>query len=240
MLNAQHTPNYGGITLYGDYYDFEQLYEAIHTLVGDEDQCPASYENVRIYILSLCYDLRHAFMGHREGTFVDNGMTENTLKFMNMAGTTKNIYLSFNTLYPQILFTIAALNDFIQMREREVNHPEWDTIITSIRQFQATIIQSLEEVLSPHAFKMMVNNMNHWSVDFSNYYVQYIDQLNIRFLNWDREKRVKNISVMAKRIVEKGTEYQNIREKIDELSRAENIPVSDITFNEDYPNDIDW
>ncbi|ALX50031.1 DUF6904 family protein [Lentibacillus amyloliquefaciens] len=239
MLKAEHTPNYAGITLYGDFHDFEQLYEALHDIVGEEGEHPP-YEEVRLYILSFCYYLRHAFMGHRESAFVDNGMTEDTMKFMNIAGSTKNIYFSFNTLYPQMLFTIGALNDFIRIRGKKLKHPALDRTITTLRQLQAAVIQSLEETLSQHAFKMMMNNMNHWLADFGNYYVQYIDQLNIRFIEWDKEKRKKNISVMAKRIFEKGKEYQSIKQEIDEVAREENVPVSEIHFAGEYPEEIDW
>ncbi|QKY70329.1 hypothetical protein [Lentibacillus sp. CBA3610] len=239
MLKAEHTPNYAGITLHGDVYDFEQLYEAIHDIVGEEGEYPP-YEQVRLYILSFCYDLRHAFMGDRESIFVDNGMTEDMMTLLNMVGSTKNIYFSFNTLYPQMLFTIAALNDFIERRERILKHPAQDRTITTLRQFQAAVTQSLEETLSQHAFKMMLNNMFHWLVDFDNYYAQYIDQLNIRFLEWDKEKRKKNISIMAKRIVEKGKEYQNVKQGIDEVAREANVPVSEIRFTGEYPDEIDW
>lgn len=66
MLQIANTPNYAGIKVTGDFHDFDQLYEALHEIVGNEDENLAYY-NARLRVLGLCYDLRHANMG----TWVD-------------------------------------------------------------------------------------------------------------------------------------------------------------------------
>lgn len=37
MIYVKNTPNSTGVAIYGDYLDFENLYEALHSVVGDED-----------------------------------------------------------------------------------------------------------------------------------------------------------------------------------------------------------
>lgn len=54
-----------GVAIYGDFMDFETLYEQLHEIVGDEEDFPAYYD-ARIRVLGVCYDLRHALMGDRE------------------------------------------------------------------------------------------------------------------------------------------------------------------------------
>ena len=44
MIFAKNTPNNTGIAIYGDFMDFENLYEALHNVVGDEDELIGYYE----------------------------------------------------------------------------------------------------------------------------------------------------------------------------------------------------
>ncbi len=37
MLFIRNTPNNVGVAIYGDYNDFEGLYEALHDIVGEEE-----------------------------------------------------------------------------------------------------------------------------------------------------------------------------------------------------------
>ncbi|MEW9674265.1 hypothetical protein [Ammoniphilus sp. 3BR4] len=83
MIFATNTPNSMGIAIYGDYMDFEELYEALHAIVGEEGEFP-SYDTPRLRVLGVCYDIRHALMGDREIEFVDNGMDEEKKKRMGV------------------------------------------------------------------------------------------------------------------------------------------------------------
>ncbi|WP_407081839.1 DUF6904 family protein, partial [Psychrobacillus antarcticus] len=62
MISMQNTPNRLGVTTTGDFQDFEELYEALHTIVGEEMEY-IHYDAVRIRVLGVCYDIRHALMG---------------------------------------------------------------------------------------------------------------------------------------------------------------------------------
>ena len=73
MIFVKNTPNNTGVAIHGDHMDFENLYDALHTVTGNEDEFVA-YEAARIRVLGVCYDIRHALMGDREIEFVDNGM----------------------------------------------------------------------------------------------------------------------------------------------------------------------
>jgi hypothetical protein len=64
MIYVENTPNNTGVAVYGDHRDFEGLYEALHDIVGNEDEF-VNHEVVRIRVLAVCYDLRHAMMGDR-------------------------------------------------------------------------------------------------------------------------------------------------------------------------------
>ncbi|HBG00470.1 MAG TPA: hypothetical protein DDW87_02690, partial [Firmicutes bacterium] len=79
----------------------------------------------------------------------------------------------------------------------------------------------------------------HW-VSFHHYITQYVDVLNERFLALDAEKRVKNISIMVKRLVEQDDEYQQYRAAITKAARTHDCPTHDIDLDIDYPDEIDW
>lgn len=239
MLQVSNTPNYAGIKVTGDFHDFDQLYDALHKIVGDEDENPA-YFNARLHVLSLCYDLRHANMGGRDYVYVNHGIDSETMKWMGIVGSEKNLYLSFDSYYPETLFIVMTLNDFISIYKSKKKHPDWDLNIATVRKFQASVIENLRETLPPQTFTVMLKNMNNEWNHFDNYFTQYLDQLNIRFLKWNKEKRLKNISIMAKRIAEQGTEYQKAKRQILEVAEEEGIHPNQIQYYEKYPDEIDW
>jgi len=83
MIFVKNTPNNTGVAIYGDYMDFESLYEAMHEVVGDEEEF-VSHDSARTRVLGVCYDLRHAMMGDREVEFVDNGLDKDKMKLLQV------------------------------------------------------------------------------------------------------------------------------------------------------------
>jgi Domain of unknown function (DUF6904) len=64
--------------------------------------------------------------------------------------------------------------------------------------------------------------------------------LNIRYLNIeDKEERAKTLSIIVKRMTEKGKEYQEIERDVREMAIAHNCSIQDISLIEDYP-DVEW
>lgn len=239
MLNVNITPNCAGLQVDGDFYDFDQLYIALHEIVGEEDEY-TEYSAVRIRVLGFCYDLRHANMGDRKVVHVDNGLTNEILKYHGIVGVKKNLYLSFNTYLPEILFITMALNDFIKLYEKKVKHPIWNETIATVRILQSKITGCLEKILTPHKFKMMMNTINPYWQDYVNYATQYLDLLNIRFLDWDSEKRLKNINIIAKRLAEKGEEYQSVKKDVYEAAVKNDTHPNEMELKIDYPEEINW
>lgn len=239
MIQINHTPNYAGVIITGDYYDLDELYEALHEVVGKEGEYEA-YHDARIRVLGFCYDLRYAKMGGREYQYLDHGIDENGMKMMGIVGTTRNLYLSFHVLYPEMLFVTMALNNFIDIRKRKLKHPDWDGTIAIVRKFQATFINSLHDIISERRFNMMVNNMNAYGLDFSNYFTQYLDFLNIRYLEWDKDNRLQNISRIAKWLAEHGKEYQETKAAVIDTAQRLGGHPSDYRPRDEYSDDVDW
>ena len=249
MIFVKTTENYTGVTIYGDQMDFESLYEALHTIVGDEDEF-VDFDSTRIRILGVCYDLRHALMGDREVEFVDNGIDDEKKRHMSVLAPEKNIYFKINVLWPEILFVIMALNDFICLYAKKKSKKSydvlndkqniWDESISIVRVFQAAIAKNIKGTVSAASFSRMINLMNKYTRWFGNYTWQYLDILNCRFIDMDREKRLKSIPTMAKRIVEFGEEYKKIKVEIAAAAKQYNTHEDNIKPPVDYPEDIEW
>ena len=249
MITIESTPNHAGVTIKGDFSDFHQLYDALHEVVGDEEEYPSHYE-ARLRVLALCYDLRHAFMGDRGVAFVSNGLDDETKRWHGVVAPDKNVHLTFNVLWPELLFYTMALNDFARLHARKLsksgyNYFEdknviWDASLAQIRLFQAAVFECIQQTVPSTVLGRLKNMMFGYSVSFERYTTQYLDVLNIRFLELDRDKRVKNISIMVKRLVEKGDEYQEYRVAVNQAAKTHNCSPDDIQLNVDYPEEIDW
>ena len=97
MIQVKNTPNYTGVTIDGDFYDFEAIYDSLHEIVGDEWE-REEYVGARLRVLGVCYDIRHALMGHREVMFVENGLDQTKMKQLSVVANDKNPYLTCNVL----------------------------------------------------------------------------------------------------------------------------------------------
>ena len=250
MIHLENSPNFTGVAIYGDNLDFEKLYDAFHEVVGQEGEFP-SFAAARIRILGISYDLRHALMGHREIEFVDNGLDESKKKSLGMLAPEKNVYLKIYVYWPELLFVQMALNDFIQLYGRKRAKKTyvyimdkkniWDENIAMVRLFQGAVANCIKETVSESSFTRMMNLMHKEYTWFNNYVTQYLDLLNVRYIEMDREKRIKSIPTMAKRLAEYGTEYKKIKEDIELAAEQHNTTVENIRLiNIDYPEEIEW
>ena len=249
MFIIKNTPNNTGVSVYGDHMDFENLYEALHNVTGDEYEFP-SYSSARIRVLGVCYDLRHAMMGGREVEFVDNGMDAEKKRRLGIVAPDKNLYLKINVLWPEMLFVTMALNDFINLYARKKAKLKfefvldrcniWDPYIAIVRLFQSEIAKCVKETVSEASFVRMMNIMNKDYPWMDGYITQYLDLLNLKFINMNSEKRLKSIPTMAKRLAEKGDEYQRVKEEVIVAAKEYGSSVEDIRLREEYPEEIVW
>lgn len=250
MIYITNTPNNAGVAIYGDCLDFDALYEALHIVVGDEDEYER-FQAARLRVLGVCYDLRHALMGDREIEFVNNGMDKDKMRSLAIIAHDKNIYLKINVLWPELLFVTMALNDFVRLHAQKQAKNSynimldkrniWDGPIAQVRLFQAAIAKCIKEVVSPASYSRMINLLNHDYTWTDKYITQYLDVLNIKFINMDKEKRLKSIPTMAKRLNEHDKEYDEIQSVVLAGAREFGRPASDIGLKGiEYPEEIAW
>ena len=93
MLIARPTQHGAGLTLYGDYWDLENLHRTIHDLAAGS---PLKGD-LQDYLLGLAYDVRHAFQRDREEESFGRDEYDRV------------IYRGVKILWPVILFQTALL-----------------------------------------------------------------------------------------------------------------------------------
>lgn len=250
MLTIRNTPNLAGIAISGDDQDLDTLYLALLMIVGDEGGY-GNYEGARLRILGVMYDIRHAFQGDREFEFVDNGMNADRMRMLEMITPDKNLYYKCQVYYPEALFVTMAINDFIRLyaktQAKSATYPLvdkknlWDAHIVTARLFQSLIANCLKEAMTEASYKRIVNLLHNDYTWTDGYTTQYLDMLNIRYLEiGDREQRAKELSLIVKRMTEKGKEYRQVEEGVRTVAREHHCSVEEIRLIEHYPEKIEW
>lgn len=73
------------------------------------------------------------------------------------------------------------------------------------------------------------------------YFTQYLDVLNVEFLKMKKEKRVKHLTVLAKRLTETNSEkYLSVKETIMDAANKWGQHPDEIRLQLDYPDPIEW
>lgn len=240
MIQMQSTPNLTGILTIGDMNDFEELYESLHRIVGDDEEYP-HYENVRLRVLGVCYDIRHAMMGNRGALHVQNGLSRDQMQHLSIVGAEMNIYLSFETYWPEMIFVCYALNDFIYLYGKNNKTHAWDATIATVRKFQAAVATCFEETLTVQKFAQLKKYIeDRESYKYERYATQYLDKLNIKYIEMDRPKREKNLSIFAKRLAEKDQAYLQEKRAVYEFAKDHGLHPNEVRYYKEYPEFIEW
>ena len=128
MITIKTTPNRFGISLQGDYHDLNALYDSIARylelyMANNKFYPYHEYE----YLLSLNYDIRHAYMGTRDVEIMENNASEvgviaesifgisdqNKKDFSEIRRKCKNgnLYFGVEILYPLVFHYLANLSE---------------------------------------------------------------------------------------------------------------------------------
>lgn len=104
MLTVTTTPNLYGVTLKGDYDDLNSIYDSLYDYLGFYNDSHEEYpEHEYEYLLSLNYDIRHAYQGDRNVEKADDG----------------NTYYSVEILYPLIFHYMITFENILEEEPEE-------------------------------------------------------------------------------------------------------------------------
>jgi hypothetical protein len=256
MITIKNTENLTGVTISGDFNDLYNLVDAFHAItINEYSEKHQSYIEISTRVLGLCYDIRHAFQGDREVELVDNGMNEDKMRFHSIITPKSNVYYKCNYLYPEMFLVMLALNELIELRIRELTKTKyiykealdknviWNDKIAIIRVFQGEFTRCVKEVLTEASYARWLKVMNGDYLDIEHIMSQYLDILNIKYIKMNKEKRLKSLTSIAKRIAEYryDREHGEIEEVVLAAAREHGCPRGDIRLEGiEYPEDIVW
>ena len=256
MITIKNTENLTGVTISGDFNDLYNLVDVFYAITIDEfSEKHKRHIEMSTRVLGLCYDVRHAYQGDREVEFVDNGMDENKMKFHSIIAPRGNVYYQCNYLYPEMYFVMLALNELVELRIKDLTKTKyifkealdktviWDDKIAIIRSFQAEFVKCVKETLTEASFKRWLTVMNSDYIGIENIAGQYLDLLNIEYINMTKEKRLKNMSSIARKIVKyrDDSDHQEIKDVVAEAAKEFGRMEGEIRLEGiEYPENILW
>lgn len=256
MITINNTENLTGVTISGDFNDLYNLVEALHAITIDEySEKHHQYIDISTRVLGLCYDIRHAYQGDREVELVDNNMTEDKMKWHSIIAPKSNVYYRCNYLYPEMFFVMLALNALVELRIRDLTKTKyiykeamdkkviWDETISTIRLFQAEFVKCVKETFTEATFARWMKVMNSDYISIEDIAGQYVDLLNIKYIDMAKEKRLKNLSSIAKRVAEFRYEndHKEIKEVVMEAAREHRCEPEAIRLQGiEYPENFEW
>jgi len=189
MIAIKSTENLTGVTISGDFDDLYDLVDAFHKITIKEDNVKyLEYIDVSIRLLGICYDIRHAYQGDREVSFVDNNLDKEKMKWHGIVAPEKNIYYQCNCFYPEMVFGMILLNELIEIRIKTLTKRNylfnkeykdksviWDKTIVTLRGFQSAFAECMKETLTPNLYSRWLNIITGPYISLASIAGQYID-----------------------------------------------------------------
>ncbi|MEC1178072.1 hypothetical protein P9B03_06215 [Metasolibacillus meyeri] len=239
MLTIQPTTLLTGARISGDYWDLDQLVNAIYQITGDEKRY-YDYQGSRDRILNVCYKLRQATKGEHHIDYIANGINRGIQIKQKKMMPEKNIYFGVDILWPELLFTTIALNDFIRLHQELIDDSPWNQHIATVRNFQALVIDNLYELIGEEHYAIFLHVLNEKVAAYFRYATQYVDVLNIEYLSLSKEERAAHLSAFAIRLVVEGEDYNLLLDQLMQAAKETKHALHDLQISLKYPEFIDW
>ncbi|MEA4973836.1 hypothetical protein SDC9_70852 [bioreactor metagenome] len=245
MLQILRTEDNAGVLVIGAYEDLYALREAISNIIGDKKDYEG-YEYVNSVVQHFCYELIHAYRAERD-SFMTNFDTP---------------CYKFPVLFPEIIFIINALNDYIILSDTDqfyINGSEnvSDAIRETvserkyidrayIRFFQASVWNAVKGFVGHKVFTeiMAFRNFDKICSDgdlrYYDYCKDWIDLLNIRYINCENDRDVYLVDII-KKLAQRDDEYISKEKAMKEHAKDGNISLYLNLLSElNYPDEWDW
>lgn len=239
MLTIRPTGNLTGVTISGDYWDIDELLVAINEVCGDEKRY-YDFLGSRHRILKVCLLLRNAIRGEHNVEFVSNGVHKEVRHNKKVLAPEKNVYFSVEVLWPEILFMVIALNDFIKLHQEMVDDSYWNIDISTIRHFQAVVCETFKEIVPEEHFEIFIHLLHTKQPAFFRYATQFVDVLNLEYIALSKQEREEQLSVFALRYLMEEDTYIILYEQLMTAAKATKLPLHDLEISVNYPDIIIW
>lgn len=239
MLALKNTENLTGALISGDYWDLDELCTALHRLTGKESRY-LDWQGARMRLLRIMHDLRDAYQGNKNIESVGNGLKKDTMKNHDFIASQNNIYFSVEVLWPELIFALVATNDFINLHKKYEKATDLDIHIVNVRKFQALIAEGLKVNMSEETYTYTIQHVITSHAYTEEYAIQYIDLLNLSYIEMSKDQRTQSFESIAHNIVVQTRDYNNFKNKILTESNKTKSSIHDYRTNIEYPEHIEW
>lgn len=239
MLSIRHTENLTGALISGDFWDLDEVKQAIHTVIDDEKKY-YDWAGPRKRLLGVLYEIGHASKANRHLDFVDNGIHKDALKHHKIVASDKNIYYSVEILWPELIFSIIALNDFVRLYSKNHLFPSLDVHVATIRKFQSATGEALQSVMVKEDYDHFMKKLSNDDTHVQEYAIQFVDILNLNYISLTKEQRQKSLGKIALKLATPDKDYQVIREQVIKSANLSKSDIHNMSYKKEYPKDIEW
>lgn len=238
MLTITTTPNHTGAKISGDYFDLDNLNQAIYRIIGEEGKY-YNLEGSRMRILGVSYEIRHAAQGDRNIESVFNGLHEQVKKQHRFIAPDKNTYFSVEVLWPEVLYAVLALNTFTKLYRKSVDFPEWDVHLPVIYRFQSLVLDCLHGHVPEEDYQVILKAFSQ-APSVEDYAIQYVDYFNLQYIGMTKQQREKSLAAIAIKLVVQDKDYQAFRKQILAAAAPAKKSIHEVQLNTEYPETIEW
>lgn len=239
MLALKNTENLTGALISGDYWDLDELCTALHRLTGNESRY-LDWQGARVRLLRIMHDLRNAYQGNRNVESVGNGLKKDTMKNHDFITSQSNIYFSTEILWPELIFALVAINDFINLHKKYEQATDLDIHIVNARMFQALIAEGLKMNMSEETYTFTIQQVITSKANTEEYAIQYIDLLNVSYIVMPKDQRTQAFESIAHNIIVQTKDYNNFKNMILTESNKTKSTIHDFRTSIEYPEHIKW
>ena len=132
-----------------------------------------------------------------------------------------------------------ALNDFVRLHKEDIEFPDWDHELHLIRHFQALVLDCLHGQVPEEQYQLILKTFSK-TPTVSDYAIQYIDFLNLKFIDMPKQQRENTLPAVAVKIAMQDNDYQAFRQQVLAAATPAKKAIHEIHFNAEYPEQIDW
>ncbi len=261
MIKVENTENLTGVTISGSYEDIRTLHESISNVVGPEYK----FDMARIFVLGLCYDLRHCYYGDREVATIDNNYSDELQRYHEFIHPKTDIVYKVNVLWIQLIFNVLALDDYVSKYSidkhynkmfRESNEPlEYKEHysktrykdVMEVKLFQEKVWETLREAIGDTAHKKLykirlkyISNLNS-KYKYDNFFTHYVEALETRYIYSNVKKRKNLLSKYIKKLIVLDEDYYDLEESIKDYMTENNTTADKVILKSvSYPETVIW
>ena len=239
MLALKNTENLTGALISGDYWDLDELCTALHGLTGNESRY-LDWQGARMRLLRIMHDLRDAYQGNGNIESVGNGLKKDTMKNHDFIASQNNIYFSTEILWPELIFALVAINDFIDLHKKYEQATDLDIHIVNARKFQALILEGMKANMSEETYRNTMHHVITSNAYVKEYAIQYIDLLNLSYIDMSKDQRTQSFESIAHNIIVQTRDYNNFKNKIITETNKTKSSIHDYRTSIEYPEHIEW